>query len=66
MNMFLTHSFVKAYFLNDFTYSFRYPELIILVLILDTLLISWLIDKEKMVFWNICSRWSILREKGWS
>lgn len=47
MNMFLTHSFVMAYFLNNFTYSFKWPELILLVLLIDTLIISYIIEKEK-------------------
>lgn len=40
MNLFLLHTFVKTYFLRDFTYSWKYPWLIILVLLFDTFLIS--------------------------
>lgn len=47
MNMFLTHTLVKAYFFNRFSYSFAYPELIMLVLIVDTLLLSILLNAEK-------------------
>ena len=47
MNMFLIHTFIKTYFLNEWTYSFKYPILIIGVLILDTLAISILIEIEK-------------------
>lgn len=47
MNMFLTHTLVKAYFFNHFSYSFAYPELILLVLAADTLLLSVLLNGEK-------------------
>ena len=40
MNMFLMHTFVKTYYFKDFTYSFQYPVLILMVLVIDTLLFS--------------------------
>lgn len=61
MNMFLTHSFVMAYSLNEFTYSFKYPELILLVLILDTLVISWIIEKEKEIILKLKNKCRSIR-----
>lgn len=34
MGMFLTHTFLKSYYLHDFIYGFRYPILIFIVLVL--------------------------------
>ncbi|MCQ2441950.1 MAG: acyltransferase [Oscillospiraceae bacterium] len=47
MNLFLTHTLIKAYFLNHFSYGFAYPELILLVLVADTLVLSFLLNAEK-------------------
>lgn len=52
MNMFLTHTLVKAYFFNHFSYSFAYPELIMLVLIADTLVLSILLNAEKKLIFK--------------
>lgn len=55
MNMYLIHSFVFLYILSDFIYSFRYPAVILIVLIIITLLLA------------ICLEWlkSIIKlEKG--
>lgn len=47
MNIFLFHSFVRGRWFVDFTYSFRHWWLIVLVLVLDCLLISMMIEKIK-------------------
>lgn len=47
MNMFLTHTFIFLIYLKSFTYSFHNFLLIIIVLIVDTLLLSILIEKIK-------------------
>lgn len=47
MNMFLLHTFIKAYYFGNFTYSFKYWWLIVFMLILSTLLISILIEFMK-------------------
>lgn len=53
MNLFLMHTFIKAYYFADFTYSFRYWWLILLVLIADTLAISILIEYlKKLIRYN--------------
>ena len=44
MNIFLIHDFIRARFLEDFTYSFRYAPLIILVLLVESLLCSVVIE----------------------
>lgn len=44
MNMFLTHTFIKAYYFQDFSYQWKYPWLILLVLLVDTLIISVIIE----------------------
>ena len=44
MNMFLTHTFVFEFWFREFTFSFRYPLLILTVLVIDTLLISVVIE----------------------
>ncbi len=42
--MFLTHTFVFEFWFREFTFSFRYPLLILTVLVIDTLLISVVIE----------------------
>lgn len=49
MNMYFVHSFVKYYFFKEFTYSFKYPVVILAVLIADTLLIALVIEKFKQI-----------------
>ena len=44
MNIFLTHSFIRATYLEQWTYHFHYWWLIILVLLLESILISLLIE----------------------
>jgi hypothetical protein len=62
--MFLTHTFVKAYFFREFTYSFRYPLLILLVLLLDTLVLAILIRaEERAILKVICKVWAKVKEK---
>jgi len=55
MNMFLSHTFIKAYYFEEFTYSFGYWWLILIVLLADTWLISVIIEsiKEKYVKWIV-------------
>lgn len=47
MNMFLTHTFIRHVYFNDFTYSFKYPVLIVAVLFSISLLLSILIEHMK-------------------
>ena len=52
-NMFMIHTFIFYYFFMDFSYSFGNGELILGVLILDTLAISILIELiKKYCGWN--------------
>lgn len=44
MNLFMMHTFIKSYFFKDFTYSWRYSWLILVILIADTLIISIVIE----------------------
>ncbi len=60
MNMFLTHTLIYMYWCNQFSYSFGYPELILLVLVGDTLVISLLLEGER----KLLSRgWTTLRAR---
>ena len=54
MNMYLTHTFIFAYFLHDFIYWFKYPILIFAVLFSISLLLSMTIEflKEKIGFYR--------------
>lgn len=47
--IFLIHNFIRTNWLNDFTYSFGYPALIVLVLLADSLVASILIENLKKV-----------------
>ena len=47
MNMFLTHTFIRHVYLNEFTYSFKYPIVIIAVLFSLSLVLSILIEQMK-------------------
>lgn len=47
MNMFLIHTFIRHVYFNDFTYSFKYPVLIVAVLFSISLVISILIEQMK-------------------
>ena len=47
MNMFMTHTFLRAYWYHDFIYSFKYAWLDTLVLLVITLLLSIVIEKVK-------------------
>lgn len=49
MNMFLTHTFIKAYYFQDFSYRWKYPVLILIVLVVDTLLLSVVIEWIKKI-----------------
>lgn len=49
MNMFLIHTFIRDTFFNDFTYSFKYPAVIVAVLFSISLGISILIEFIKKV-----------------
>lgn len=50
MNMFLTHTFIKAYYFADITYGWKHSMLILAVLLIDTFIISFIIEwiKEKI------------------
>jgi len=47
MNMFMTHTFLRAYWYHDFIYGFKYAWLDTLVLLVITLLLSILIEGVK-------------------
>ncbi len=47
MNIFLTHTFIRYHFFGDFTYSFKYPVLIVAVLLGVSLVLSICIDALK-------------------
>lgn len=47
MNLFLTHTFIKAYYFKEFTYSWKYPLFILLVLLAVTMLLSVIIEGVK-------------------
>ena len=47
MNMFMTHTFLRAYWYHDFIYSFKYAWLDTLVLLIITLLLSIIIEGVK-------------------
>lgn len=47
MNIFLIHTFIRAHYLNTFTYSFKYPALIVLVLLVFSLILSIIIEAMK-------------------
>jgi hypothetical protein len=47
MNMFLTHTFIRAYYFKDFTYSFKYAWLITLVLLITSSILSVAIEYLK-------------------
>lgn len=49
MNIFLFHNFIRARWFEEFTYSFHYWWLIVIVLICDCLLISIFIEKVKVL-----------------
>lgn len=49
MNLFLTHTFIKSYFLREFTYSWKYPLLILLVFLVDTFFLAFLIEFLKKI-----------------
>lgn len=58
MNIFLTHTFVRLYYLRDFVYSFKHFLLIILVLLLISLAISFVLEFLKKI-----TKYNILIEK---
>lgn len=47
MNIFLSHTFLRAYFLKDFLYSLKYPVVIVTVLTVLSLVLSIVIDLLK-------------------
>ena len=49
MNMFLMHTFVRGYYFKAFSYSFKYPIIILAVLVIDTLLFSVCLEWMKNV-----------------
>lgn len=50
MYIFLTHSFIKAYWFKSFTYSFHNYILIFIVLVFDCLLFAFLLEQLKRFF----------------
>lgn len=61
MNMYLMHTFICGYFFCDFIYSFKYPIIIFVALLLLSLLLSIAVEffKKKIHFYqfqqNVCS-----------
>lgn len=52
-NIFLVHNFIRVKWFYDFTYSFQYPVLIVLVLLADSLVISIAIEQlKKLLHYN--------------
>lgn len=49
MNLFMMHTFVFYYFFKEFTYSWKYPSLILIVLIITTVCISVVLENIKKV-----------------
>lgn len=47
INIYLVHTFIYYYFFSDFIYSFKYPALIFLVLLILTLCISIALEELK-------------------
>lgn len=47
VNIFLVHNFIRITWFYDFTYSFKYPMLIVIVLLIDSLILSLLIEGLK-------------------
>lgn len=47
MNMFFVHTFIRKYYLYEWTYSFRHFILIFVALVLASLAISWLLEQVK-------------------
>ena len=47
MNIFMSHTFLRAFYLKNFIHSFRYPFLIVTVLLLCSLLLSIIIEALK-------------------
>lgn len=58
MNIFLTHTFIRQYYLRDFTYSFKHFLLIILVLTVVSVGISFVIEFLKKI-----TRYNVLIDK---
>lgn len=63
--IFLIHNFIRTTWFNDFTYSFGYPVVIVLVLLADSLVASMLVEGlKKLLRYNvlldkIIARWRI-------
>lgn len=58
MNMFLIHNFVRVVYLYEWTYSFKFAFLDVLVLVIETLFLSIMIEKLKDVckYNMLCSK----------
>lgn len=58
MNIFLSHTFLRAYYLKDFIYGLKYPALIFAVLTVLSLLLSIIIDliKKYSGYDKLCGR----------
>ena len=56
-NMYLTHTFIFAYWFKDFIYSFKYPIFIFIALFLITLGISYILEfiKDKLGVYKLMS-----------
>ncbi len=61
MNIFLLHNFIRTRWFEDFSYSFTFWWLIVLVLLLDNLFLSILIEKIKEIL--PYNRWAANVEK---
>ena len=57
MDMFMIHTFIKGYYFHEFSYGWKHSILILAVLLIDTLIISFIIEwvKEKVGFNKLIS-----------
>ena len=49
MNVFLVHTFIRGYYLADFTYSYKHFVIICLILLIVSITISVVIEKAKVI-----------------
>ena len=56
--IFLTHTFFRAYYLKDFTYSFKNATLIVIVLLVTSLIYSVIYDTviERIGYYKLCDK----------
>ena len=51
--IFLIHNFIRSRWFYDYTYSFRYPALIVLMLLIESLIVAIILEKlKKLLHYN--------------